>query len=30
MKEANHSIVDELRRNWEEHGVFRYWVMDDI
>jgi len=22
-------IVDELRRNWEEHGVFRYWVMDD-
>lgn len=22
-------IVDELKRNWEEHGVFRYWVMDD-
>ena len=28
MKEAP-PIVDELRRNWEEHGVFRYWVMDD-
>ena len=27
---GTHSIVDELRRNWEEHGVFRYWVMDDI
>lgn len=22
-------IVDELKRNWEEHGVFKYWVMDD-
>ena len=26
---SNNGTIDELRRNWEEHGVFRYWVMDD-
>jgi radical SAM superfamily enzyme YgiQ (UPF0313 family) len=22
-------IQDELKRNWEENGIYKYWVMDD-
>ncbi len=26
----NHSVIyDELKRNWEENGIYKYWVLDD-
>ena len=26
----NHMVIhDELKRNWEENGIYKYWILDD-